>query len=296
MKISNTILINLLLFANIAIYSQATLPHSETFDNPSGTYSWGSSSWVFDGNTASVSGQASDAYLSGPIFNFSSLSELPTIEFTYVNSAIDGLILQVTANGGSPVTIWTADVTTSELSAVINSSNVDYQVAQGAWNVTFSFIASPNVDASIDNISIIEGVTSPGVDVTYTYDLAGNRIGKDVIIVALIQDNQEITQLEKELTLELADANEESLFDEEPLSALSFNVYPNPTNEYINIRTSNKSDDYTLGLYDMSGKLISTKTLSGSNERFDLSGNLPGTYYLAIQSKIDQLIYKVIKI
>ncbi len=64
-------------------------------------------------------------------------------------------------------------------------------------------------------------------------------------------------------------------------------VYPNPTNQLLNLRLDVNPGDITVLLIDASGRLILSEAIqSGTTEHeFDLSGISNGTYLLQLLSK-----------
>ena len=71
------------------------------------------------------------------------------------------------------------------------------------------------------------------------------------------------------------------------LSKFSFEVYPNPANEVINIKTN--LDNYTLKLFNALGKLVWT----GSSSRIEIKYP-KGVYYLKIENGENSLTKKLI--
>ncbi|WP_461599365.1 Ig-like domain-containing protein [Winogradskyella sp.] len=77
----------------------------------------------------------------------------------------------------------------------------------------------------------------------------------------------------------------------------SFSVFPNPANEYVNIKLS--GSDYLTGLYlyDITGKLIYQKKVENDNQnmstttRIDVSGLRPGIYLVKL-ADIRREVYK----
>lgn len=69
-------------------------------------------------------------------------------------------------------------------------------------------------------------------------------------------------------------------------------IYPNPTADYITINISSKVKLQDVSIYDVSGKLVSQKTVNGN--RIDLSFLLKGVYLLTFKNSALKPI-KVIK-
>lgn len=90
--------------------------------------------------------------------------------------------------------------------------------------------------------------------------------------------------------------NVDSSLSVEDFDNPAFNVFPNPTNTFLNIRI-NTGLNYSLQLFDVNGKkLIQTKT-SGTLEKMDFTNYAKGIYILhVIEQKNNKLsIVKIIK-
>ncbi len=75
--------------------------------------------------------------------------------------------------------------------------------------------------------------------------------------------------------------------DIEPLAANKVNVFPNPTNEYVNLEINLDANaaEVRIGIVDMMGKVITNKTLSNvQNEvtTFNTSHLSSGTYFMSV--------------
>jgi len=65
-----------------------------------------------------------------------------------------------------------------------------------------------------------------------------------------------------------------------------FSVYPNPANNILNLRVSEKNHpEYQLKLIDISGRIIQPVVISqnGSGTAYDISGLAPGLYQCIIE-------------
>lgn len=92
-----------------------------------------------------------------------------------------------------------------------------------------------------------------------------------------------------------------SAVDNVPLSTQDFisdkfNLYPNPSNNIINITNSENIGVEEIKLYDINGKLIETKTYDmESTIQLDVSAFAAGTYLLHIYTTDGTAVKKVIK-
>ncbi|MCB0819847.1 MAG: T9SS type A sorting domain-containing protein, partial [Bacteroidetes bacterium] len=60
-------------------------------------------------------------------------------------------------------------------------------------------------------------------------------------------------------------------------------IYPNPANEYLNLKIEQGSGTYTVFLLDAMGRLVQHETHSGiGTHTLNLSGLAPGIYYCRV--------------
>jgi WD40 repeat protein len=72
-------------------------------------------------------------------------------------------------------------------------------------------------------------------------------------------------------------------------------VYPNPASTTVNIRLNTGNDETTVSLYDLSGKLVHSKALSGMAEyKMDVSGLPKGIYLVKATSGNQQWQQKLV--
>ncbi len=73
----------------------------------------------------------------------------------------------------------------------------------------------------------------------------------------------------------------------EPLASNKVNVFPNPTNDFVNLELDldANAEEVRVGIIDMMGKVVASKTLNNvQNEltKFNVSGLATGTYFMSI--------------
>jgi hypothetical protein len=73
---------------------------------------------------------------------------------------------------------------------------------------------------------------------------------------------------------------------------LTVTAYPNPTTDYLELKVypvgnsnrveSEKLTDLSYQLYDMTGKLLQNKKLTGTETQIDMSNYVPATYFVRV--------------
>jgi len=78
---------------------------------------------------------------------------------------------------------------------------------------------------------------------------------------------------------------------------LSVTAYPNPTTDYLTLEVKEfELSTLHFQLYDMSGKLLQSEKLTGSQTNIVMSNLLPATYFVkVIQNNKEVKTFKVIK-
>ena len=79
------------------------------------------------------------------------------------------------------------------------------------------------------------------------------------------------------------------------LSLDDFELYPNPSNDLINISFNAAfQGNFNLEIRDLSGRLISTMQLKDNMTSVDLSSLSNGTYFLTVSDGVSVLTKKVV--
>ncbi|MFW5707113.1 MAG: T9SS type A sorting domain-containing protein [Bacteroidota bacterium] len=78
----------------------------------------------------------------------------------------------------------------------------------------------------------------------------------------------------------------------EPDTQMSFHVYPNPTQNYLQVEMHNTTGEVPGAMYDVDGRLILQQTLPG---KIDMGPLPPGVYILKITTGTDTFTEKIVK-
>ena len=88
--------------------------------------------------------------------------------------------------------------------------------------------------------------------------------------------------------------------EETNISLLNISAYPNPTTDYLQLKidasTSFSIQEMQYQLYDMQGKLLRSKNLTGNETQINMSNCVPAIYFVRVISKNKSLKeFKIIK-
>ena len=120
---------------------------------------------------------------------------------------------------------------------------------------------------------------SAQTDFEYSYDNNGNRISR-----------QEITLK----TMENGDNGEEDgvvYFSGETI----VKVFPNPTKGYVQIASNEELEPSPVVVYDLNGRVVLQKEMSGTNSDVDLSAEPAGKYLMIIGTGHERKEFVIIK-
>ena len=120
-------------------------------------------------------------------------------------------------------------------------------------------------------------IVSSQTIVNYTYDAAGNRIKREIVL------SRSMENTEKPLT--------------ETLSSKSISIYPNPTAGLLKISISGweTTDKCKFTIFSLKGALIQEIQVSSSVTEIDLSDESDGMYLLNIELNESKSAWKIIK-
>ena len=78
---------------------------------------------------------------------------------------------------------------------------------------------------------------------------------------------------------------------------LIVSAYPNPTTDHLTVKVDNYQDsNLSFQIYDMNGKLLEIKKITGNETSIVMSTLIPATYFLkVIQNNKEVKVFKIIK-
>ena len=117
----------------------------------------------------------------------------------------------------------------------------------------------------------------------YSYDAAGNRISRTIILTRNMAKKQARTVKDKEYT--------------DILSLRNITISPNPTKGMVKITITGlkDSDSCKMSIYTLKGQTIKTLPVTGETTTVDLGGQPDGIYLLDITVNGEKTSWKIIK-
>ena len=76
---------------------------------------------------------------------------------------------------------------------------------------------------------------------------------------------------------------------------LSFEMYPNPVSDVLNIQLPSGTDKAEVGVYDYTGRLVSTKTISSNDSTLDVQNISKGIYIIRVATNSNIGVQRFIK-
>lgn len=119
----------------------------------------------------------------------------------------------------------------------------------------------------------------------YSYDAAGNRIKREIIMPAT----------PKGINKKTSDTQEQMF--SESLNKHSVKIYPNPTKGLLKVSISGlkSTDKCSLGVFTMTGVKVMSCNTNTDNVDIDLSNRPVGVYLLKITINNNSTTWKIIK-
>lgn len=174
--------------------------------------------------------------------------------------------------------------------------------------------ASPHADATLSNLAV-DGTTVSGFDsaiISYDIELAEGTtivpaldylttdINAKVVVTnaASLPGNSTVRVIAEDGTTEKTytinfTVSSPSLSVESEL-ADNLKLYPNPASGQINVELSSLSENSSLDIFDISGKIVYTQSLIQLENAIDISGLDKGVYFITIQTGKNNYSEKIV--
>ena len=127
-------------------------------------------------------------------------------------------------------------------------------------------------------------VEASGQKVTYTYDNAGNRIKREIVLSP------------QRISAPHENAHEnQSVFD--MLADKDIKIYPNPTQGKLKVEITNyeSSDSGSIYVYSMNGQTVTHSEISFYMTEIDISNSPKGIYLMQIRLNGTSTTWRIIK-
>ena len=87
----------------------------------------------------------------------------------------------------------------------------------------------------------------------------------------------------------------ESLATEEIKTSTTFDVYPNPTSNFVNINIANNNDVATITISNILGEAIKTTSMTGNNSQLNLESLINGVYFITVETPFEKITKSIVK-
>jgi len=126
-------------------------------------------------------------------------------------------------------------------------------------------------------------------EIEFTYDDAGNRISRQVILLKSIEDAPAAQQEEAEIVQPEVFSGRSGEYD--------IAVYPNPVKSSLTVAVTGAEapQAWSVAVYDISGGLLLRKESVASEATIDLSAHKNGIYILTVILPSGESSWKVVK-
>ncbi len=224
--------------------------------------------WQVEYKLVSSTNWTTPAPCSSPTFLMTPLQSNSTYQVRVkalcgANSSAFTNSVQFTTNGAS---VFTITASSNSFGTISPSGTVT--VNAGA-NQLFTF--TPNANATIDSLIIDNGAPIAHTLSTYTF----SNVISNHTIVAIFKDH---TGVEESVLNQMVD------------------LYPNPTNSYIDLRFNEAQLQVKVcRLYDVYGKLLKVVPVSSDLTRVDVSDLANGVYFVRLDSERGTITKKFVK-
>ena len=126
--------------------------------------------------------------------------------------------------------------------------------------------------------------TATAQRVNYTYDAAGNRIKREIVMIRNGAPTRSAQEGPKEVYSEM-------------LSKKQVRIYPTPTPGMLRVEVQNLGDEEncTMRIFNSAGAQITPTHTTSASASLDISGQPNGIYFLRIDIGKEESTWKIIK-
>jgi bacillolysin len=269
------------------------------------TYSWSSGQTT---SSIAITPTASTSYTvygtasacTNSLVSSISVNPNPTVT---VNSATicNGQSTNISASGATTYS-WSSGQTTASIT-VSPTGNTTYSVTGYSGTCsntrTTSVVVNPNPTVTVNSPVICVGQTATitGTGATsYTFN-PGNITGNPIAVSPTVSTTYTVIGANgfncSSLAVSSVSVSLCTGVEEIPASTTPnvISIFPNPTDSYIEIYNTVTKDKTTINVYDVTGKLITTKEADFYKEYIDMSKFAKGLYFVEVMNG-EKRIYK----
>jgi len=200
-----------------------------------------------------------------------SASNASDVDFRVVHGASDAPTVDVVVGGNVLVDNAAYGDITGYLTVPAGNYQLDITPGNDNSIIVASFTAPLNALGGSSAVILASGFLDPAM----------NQNGTPFALIAVLADG---TVIVLTTPTGLNDPDQDQ----------SFNLYPNPASEYINITSDKELIGKSLQVYTSSGMLISEQIITGKQNFIPVSNFAKGVYYLRISDEKGQFMQKLV--
>lgn len=127
-------------------------------------------------------------------------------------------------------------------------------------------------------------VSMSAQSIQYVYDNTGNRIQRKVLTMLMEEGGEQVASREDTTQAEAGAVLQQRT-----------QVFPNPTQDRLQVQLQEPLPEATIELFDMAGKRILRQPMPDASTSIDIRDQQAGTYILVIRGKDFSARWKVVK-
>ena len=128
--------------------------------------------------------------------------------------------------------------------------------------------------------------------IVYSYDNAGNRIKREILLVV----ENRIASVKTDTTKSNLSKPKQEIINDK-IAGFDITIYPNPTEGRLSLNVSNlpQSNDNAVKVYDLFGKQLYNELIGSETTELDLSMQPAGSYIMRVIIADKTAVWKIIK-